>query len=408
MIDMEKAMGFQEALETMLAHIFPLASQQVSLLAGNQRIIAADISARVDSPAVDTSRMDGYAVRSIDIADCTQDKPIKLTQVGTGMAGGRADQIITSGNTLRIMTGAPMPVGADAVVPEEFTTIQDGLILFHISIKPGDHILKQGNDVTRGQLLAKMGEEITPGLMGLLAAGGISELNIFRPPKVTLVATGDEVVLPGEAINKGQLYASNITALDGWCRRYGWETRTQCCSDETTALFEILNDAVKQTDIIITSGGSWNSERDRVIQTLEKLGWQPVFQGIRMSPGKSICFGLLNNRPVYVLPGGPSANFMGFLQIVLPALMKMAGCGSRGVPELRVRLATDLKGKQKKWTRFVFGKLEEHKQMSFHPLNIGSRLKSIAEADAIVAIPEGVKHLRAGATVAVKVLGYKL
>jgi molybdopterin molybdotransferase len=404
----ESGMGLQEALEVMLARVHPLAAVQVLLSEGFDRTLALDIRARVDSPSMDASLMDGYAVRSSDLSGATKDRPVALTLSGTTAAGSQSGLVVESRHTVRVMTGAPIPYGADAVVPEEFTKRQNDLILFYRAEESGGNILTHGNDVAIGQVVARAGCSIGPGLLGLLAAAGHSHVEVIRPPQVAMIATGDEVVAPGNPLPKGKLYASNITTLDGWCRRYYFQTRLYVVGDVLEDICRILKQAIDKADVVITSGGAWVGDKDLMVQALERLEWKEVFHGIRMAPGKGTGFGLIDSKPVFILPGGPPANLVGFLQIGLPGLLRMAGSGYTGLPEINVQLGSDLYGRHTTWTQFVFGTLERQSSLPlFHPLLTRSRLQSLAEAEAIVTIPEGEKRIGAGTIVKAQLLSNK-
>jgi len=392
----------------MLAHVHPLPAVQVPLSEGLNRSLASDIRARVDSPSMDASLMDGYAVRSSDLSGATKDRPVALTLSGTTAAGSQSGLVVESQHTFRLMTGAPIPSGADAVVPEEYTTRQKDLILFHRGEKSGGNILPHGNDVAMGQVVARAGCFIGPGLLGLLVAAGYSDVEVIRPPQIALIATGDEVVAPGNPLPKGKLYASNITTLDGWCRCYGFQTRLYVVGDALEDICLTLKHAIDKADVVITSGGAWAGDKDLMVQVLERLGWEKVFHGIRMAPGKGTGFGLIDLKPVFILPGGPPANLIGFLQIGLPGLLRMAGSVHTGLPEINVQLGSDLYGRHTTWTQFVFGRLERQRGLHlFHPLLTRSRLQSMAEAEAIVAIPEGETGMEAGTSVKAQIMSYK-
>lgn len=402
----EKAIGLQEALKMMLTHVHPLPALRVPLSEGFNRSLASDIRARVDSPSLDASLMDGYAVRSSDISHASKIRPVELEFAGIATAGSHPNLVVEAQHTIRVLTGAPIPSGADAVVPEELTTLHDRIILFKESTRHGSHILPKGSDVAKGQVIARRGQLMTPGMAGLLAAAGHSHTEVIRQPQVALIATGDEVVAPGNPLPDGKLYASNITALDGWCRRYGFQTRLYVVGDKLEELCRSLKQAIEKADVVITCGGAWTGDKDLVVQALERLSWKEVFHRIRMAPGKGTGFGLINQKPVFILPGGPPANLMGFLQMGLPGLLSMAGLGYMGMPEINVQLGSDLNGRHTSWTQFIFGTLERQRGLHlFHPLLTRSRLQSMAEAEAIVAIPEGETRIPAGTVVRAQLLG---
>jgi molybdopterin molybdotransferase len=222
---------------------------------------------------------------------------------------------------------------------------------------------------------------------------------------VAIIATGDEVVAPGRPLPEGKLFASNITTLGCWCRRFGMQAQLAVVRDEAQEIGDAINQYMGVADAIITSGGAWTGDRDLVAQILESLGWRQVFHRIRMGPGKAVGFGLLKDKPIFVLPGGPPSNLMGFLQIALPGLLKLAGHQHCGLPMVNVRLTNQLSGRSINWTQFVYGTLESSADLpNFHALTGNSRLRSMAEAQAVVAIPEGATTLPAGAVVAAQVL----
>ena len=180
---------------------------------------------------------------------------------------------------------------------------------------------------------------------------------VFRTPVVGIIGTGDEIVEPGKPLAEGKLYASNIMTLAGWCDKYKMKTRMTIIKDDHDAIFGALKILSDETDALITSGGAWMGDRDLVAQVLEGLGWKEVFHRIRIGPGKAVGFGTLNDKPVFILPGGPSSNLMGFLQIALPGLLALSGHANPGLPRINARLASELKGREPDWTDFFFGTL---------------------------------------------------
>ena len=171
-----------------------------------------------------------------------------------------------------------------------------------------------------GKCIARKGQRLTPGLVGLLAASGHSRVTVTPNPRVAVIATGDEVVAPGKPLPDGKLYASNMTTLAAWCRRYDMETRLQIVQDDHDAIYNILDSMARETDAIVTSGGAWTGDRDLVAKVLEELGWRQIFHRIRIGPGKAVGFGLLGDKPVFILPGGTAIQFDGvFCKLPSPA-----------------------------------------------------------------------------------------
>ena len=396
------SLGLQEALRLTLKNIKPLPAENVSLPDSVDRIAAADLYALVDSPTMDSSRKDGYAVLAHEIAGATVENPVRLRLLGTMAAGGEKDIQVIPGTTVKVLTGSRIPTGADAVLAEEYTKSGDSEVLAQNFAKP-KNILRRGSDVTMGECILRAGQQISPMMAGLLAAAGHSRVHVFRNPVVGIIGTGDEIVEPGKPLSEGQLYASNIMTLAGWCARYKIQTRMAIVKDEHAALLRALKILANETDVLITSGGAWTGDHDLVAHILEELGWQKVFHRIRMGPGKAVGFGMLFNKPVFVLAGGPPSNLMGFLQIALPGLLALSGHVNPGLPRITARLASEISGGESDWTDFFFGTLEWNEGLpNFYPMIKRSRLYSLAEATAVASIPEGQDSLQMGSTISVQ------
>lgn len=397
--------GYEEALTLTLASISPIGVEFVPLAACTDRIVAEDLRALVDSPSVNASLKDGYAVRSTDIEHASPDSPVRLKVVGVAAAGVPTDKIVTEGAAVRILTGAGLPEGADAVLTEEFADRQgDELTAFNIA-EPGRNVLPRGSDVAAGELISAAGSRLSPGRIGILAAAGYGTLPVHKRPHVAILATGDEVVAPGRPLPDGKLYASNLVTLNAWCLRYGMNPTLSIVSDKPDMLTEELARLVETHDAVLTSGGAWTGDRDFVAKTLQTLGWKQLFHRIRMGPGKAVGFGLLAAKPVFLLPGGPPSNLLAFLRIALPGLLKLGGVLRPSLPEMMVKLKTTICGRHEDWTHLVFGSFEtEGESTWFSPLQSESRLKSMSLAEGVVAIPEGVRCLSAGTVVPAQLL----
>ncbi|RJQ86469.1 MAG: molybdopterin molybdenumtransferase MoeA [Desulfobacteraceae bacterium] len=397
--------GLQEALALTMANIRPLSAQSVALADAVDRIAAEDLVAQVDSPSVDASLKDGYAVVAQSVAAASSAHAVRLKLAGHAAAGGDAAHRILPGTTIRVLTGAAIPEGADAVVSEEFTFREDREVVFTHFAESGRNVMAKGSDVAAGEPIVRAGQILRPGRLGLLAAAGHSRISVVRRPTVAILATGDEVVAPGVPLPAGKLYASNLLALTAWCRRYGMATLPAIVRDDAEALFDTLRTFGPQADAIITSGGAWSGDRDLVAGVLRQLEWRQVFHRIRMGPGKAAGFGMLADKPVFILPGGPPSNLIGFLQIALPGLLKQSGHPHPGLRKISARAAQDLAGRNRDWTHFVFGKLEwQTDPPLFVPLRQRSRLNAMAEATAVAAIPEGCRQIDAGSLLPAQLL----
>jgi molybdopterin molybdotransferase len=395
-------LGLQEALRLTMENINPLPVENVSLVDCVDRVAAADLYALVDSPTMDSSRKDGYAVLAHDIASATGENPVRLRLLGSLAAGEGKDIQVIPGTTVRVFTGARIPTGADAVLAEEYVRPGDKVVLAQSFAEPAN-ILRRGSDVALGNCILRTGQQISPMIVGLLAAAGHSMIPVIRNPVIGIIGTGDEIVEPGKHLTEGMLYASNLMTLAGWCTRYNIKTRLAIVRDNHADLSNALKLLANETDAIITSGGAWTGDHDLMAQVLEEIGWQKVFHRIRIGPGKAVGFGTLIKKPIFVLAGGPPSNLMGFLQIALPGLLALSGHGNPGLPRITVRLASEISGGKSDWTDFFFGTLEWNEGLpDFYPMIKRSRLSSLAHATAVASIPEGQDSLPMGSIISVQ------
>lgn len=399
------AIGYSEALERVLGCIAPMGPETVPIGECADRVVADDLYAKVDSPSVDASLKDGYAVRSAEIKKASPDSPVRLRVMGTAAAGTPALERVVEGNAIRILTGAKIPKGADAVLAEEFARVEKEDVLITNTAEPGRNIFSKGADVARGERMCVQGDRLTPGVLGIIAAAGFGEVQVHKRPSVAIVATGDEVVAAGRPLAEGKLYASNLVTLNAWCRRYGMGTFLQVVRDEKETLRTCIESAAGSCDALLTSGGAWTGDRDLVAKILDDLGWKKYFHRIRIGPGKAVGFGMLRGKPVFILPGGPPSNMTAFLQIALPGLLKLCGYADPRLPCIAATLHQDISVRARDWTQFIFGSLQaEDGPMRFLPLTLKSRLQSMARATAMVRVPEGVSMLPKGAVVQVQLL----
>jgi len=397
--------GLKEALHLTLENIRPLTTEDVSLVDSIDRVAASDLYAMVDSPPMDSSRKDGYAVSSQELSNATAENPVRLRLLGHMAAGTEKDITIETGTTVRVLTGARIPTGADAVVAEEFVTEAGNNMVFETPIQPGKNVLTRGSDAASRKHILRSGQLISPVMAGLLAAAGHNIVPVFRNPVVGIIGTGDEIVEPGRSLLEGEIYASNIITIAGWCKKYQMKPRMTIVKDNHDAILRSLKGMSDETDAVITSGGAWTGDYDLVAQVLKELGWKEVFHRIRIGPGKAVGFGILDQKPVFILPGGPPSNLMGFLQIALPGLLALAGHTNPGLPRLTARLSSDLGEGKHDWTDFFFGTLEYGDELpAFYPMKKRSRLSSIVKATAVAAIPEGEDHLPEGSIISVQLL----
>ncbi|MGE5256985.1 MAG: gephyrin-like molybdotransferase Glp [Hyphomicrobiales bacterium] len=401
---MKSFIGFTEALELTLSNVAASDPEELLLLDAVGRILADDVGAKVDSPSVSTSLKDGYAVHPEDLKEASSASPVHLKLVGRMGAGDLRPMDIHRGQAIRVTTGALIPEGAGAVVSEEFCRLEGETLACFNTAEPGRNILQRGTDVRTGEIMAAHGGILTPALLGLIAAAGHGTVRVHRLPRTAVIATGDEVVAPGDPLPDGKLYASNMVEICSWLALHRIPFENAIIGDRRDDIHAAIQDRLDRTDVFITSGGAWGSEKDLILQVAADLGWMGIYRRVRMGPGKPVGFGLLNGKPFFVLPGGPPSNEMAFLQLALPALMKMKGAGPKIFPLVPARLASAVTG-EREWTEFIHARLQRADgELWVSPARLKSRLRSMAEKDALIVIPEDRDEIPAGEVIEVQLL----
>lgn len=396
--------GFEEALACTLQTLAPLAPVAVPVAEAEGLVVAEDCTALVDCPSSSISLKDGYAVVSADLIDACASTPVRLKVVGRVVAGTNADVTVRPGTAVTITSGAKVPPGADAVIANEFTTDQGEWVLCRRDVGQGRNIMERGRDAAAGSRIAVRGEILTPAGTGLLVAGGVATVRAHPRPRIGIIATGDEIVMPGHPLRDGQIYASNVVTVRSWLRHFRMDAEVAVVGDHKERLAEQAAAMLARVDVLITSGGAWKSDRDLTVDVLKALGADPVFHRVRMGPGKAVALLVIDGKPLFCLPGGPPSNEIAFLQITLPGLLHLSG--KPPVPfEQTHGLLTDRIGGDKDWTQFAYAVLEwKDGTWLIHPLKAASRLQSQAEADALIRVPEGVEQVEPGTWVTVQML----
>jgi molybdopterin molybdotransferase len=396
--------GLEEALSKVLGTLERPSPVDLPVDEVCDLIAAEDLFAVADCPSATSSLKDGYAVVSKDIEEVSKDHPVKLRVTGMSAAGDSTSGAVEPGSAIKVLTGARLPQGADAVISIEFTREQANQVLCLKNAEPGRNVLSRGTDVETGDLVVSKGEMLTPALTGLLAAGGVYQVPVFPSPRVAIVATGDEVVAPGGPLKPGQLYASNLVTLNSWLRHFGFPVKSRVVKDNPKEIRRIFTSMLSDADALLTSGGAWKSERDLTVRVLDEMGWELIFHRVRMGPGKAVAMGMLDEKPVFCLPGGPPSNEMAFLQLALPGLFQIAGRSPIPFGIKKVRLASGVGG-DFTWTQFYQAILERRGEEWWGvPLKMKSRIQSQARAKALIKVPEGVDRIEAGDMIEVQVL----
>ncbi|MCP2336934.1 molybdotransferase-like divisome protein Glp [Actinomadura rupiterrae] len=393
----------EEHLAGILNAVPVLPPLDLALLEAGGGVLAEDVASPMPLPPFDNSAMDGYAVVASDIARASKDTPVTLPVVGDILAGDDGIAAIRAGLSARIMTGAPLPAGADAVVPVEWTDGGSTSVRIHRSAPSGNYIRRAGEDVLEGQVVAPAGTRLGAAQLGMMAAVGKSRVVVRPRPRVVVLSTGNELREPGSPLAPGQIWDSNsfmLTAAVIEAGGVGYRQTT--VGDEPDKVLETLEDQLMRADAIVTSGGVSMGTRDVVKEVLTGTG-TVEFHKVAMRPGKPQGFGLLRGTPIFTLPGNPVSAYVSFQVFVRPALRAMQGLPPEPLPTVSAVLDGDLKSPAgiRHYLRA---------RLSYGPAGYavspaegqGShQLGSLASANALIVLPEAVESASAGSHVEV-------
>ncbi len=395
MKDVPKLISFNEAIEV-VNRIEPISVQELDVGRALGRVLAEDVLSRVDSPPRDSSLKDGFALCSSDISAASKKSPVRLKVVGNLSAGEDEVLEIGRGQAVRIMTGARIPKGADAVLPQELTLVEGEAVVCLADSAPGRNVLEQGADLKKGEVIVKKSTLLTPGLLGLIIGAGVTRVRVYGTPKVVIVATGSELAEEGMVDESKKIFPSNRATILAWMRRFGIKAEARLCADEIGPLTGLLKECLEGFDVIITSGGVLDGERDLVVSTFESLGVDFNFKRVRMGPGKGVCMGTKGKRLVFNLPGGPPSNYVAFIFVALAAVRRLMGDKRIFPKRVQATVTKDLKGRVD-WTQLVLASTKMKGTGLFAtPVLEESRLKRIALSNSVIIMPEGTSWLRAG------------
>jgi len=399
--------SFDEAREVILGAVEPLAAESVPLAEALGRVLAEDVVADADLVPYARSAMDGYALRAADIG-AAPGHPIKLPVAGKVLAE-EGEAVLAPGTAMVITTGAPVPRGADVVLPYEQVKRNGDAIVVSAPAPPGNCIFPPAEDVRRGDLLLSRGDVLRPATLALLAFVGRPRVRVHRRPRVGVVCTGNELVDVSATPGHGQIRNSNAFALSALIAECGAEARfAGTAPDERKALRAMLESARRGADLLLSTGGASVGERDLVKDVLAELGAEFRFRGVAVRPGKPIGFGIWNDLPVCVLPGNPAAVFVGFHEFVRPALLRLAGRRSTSLPTVPATLRRPVKSKP--GHHYVILAELELAQDGFGvtplPNQCSVLVRTAAESNALIVLPAAASF-QAGETLEVQVLNWE-
>jgi molybdopterin molybdotransferase len=391
MMSVDEAVGLIAARVNKVEEI-----EAVALGDADGRILAHDITAPLPLPPFTNSAVDGYAVASRDLPE--QDAEA-FPVLGRVQAGASPDDAIKSRHAVRIFTGAPMPAGADTVFMQEDVRVEGGKVVLPAGLKPGANVRPAGEDIPLGQAALNAGQRLRPQDVALIAAFGLTRINVVRRIRVAVFSTGNELVSPGETRAAPQLFDSNRFMLMAMLRRLGCEVSDLgIFSDEPNALANALKRVAGQQDLLLTTGGVSTGEEDHVKAAVEGAG-KLVLWRMAIKPGRPVAMGIIGGTPFIGLPGNPVASFVTFVHVVRPAILALSGARPEKLTPMPVRAAFSYKKKisRREYVRVTLrrgsdGTLEATK----FPREGAGLLSSLADTDGLAELGEDVTQVSPG------------
>lgn len=397
-----------EHLSTILDGVRPLPPYEQPLLEALGLPICADVMSAIDLPSFDNSAMDGYACRLADVLDASREHPVRLPVVGESAAGQTKAYALSPGQSVKIMTGAPLPAGADVVVPIEWTDGGRATVSIVQTPRPGQHVRSRGEDVRAGDQLLEEGVVLGPRQAAILAAAGYASVKARPRPRVVVISTGSELREPGQPLGFDSVYDANSFALAAAARQAdAIAYRVGIVSDDPQELTDTLSDQLVRADVVVTSGGVSKGDYDVVKDVLSRLG-TVQFTEVAMQPGKPQGFGTIgeDDTPIFTLPGNPVSSYVSFEVFVLPAIRRMMGKLPYRRPLVRATCTGGLSSPRgrKQYVRGSFEVTARGAQVSPVGGHGSHLIASLAQSNCLIVIPEATLDVEAGALVDVCVL----
>ena len=397
-----------EALDLCAGTFKPLPAVRRRIDEADGRVLAAPATARLSLPSFRSSSMDGYALRAADADDAREATPVSLDLVGEVAAGlkGGLEELpeIGPGQAVRIFTGGAVPPGADAVVRQEITRVESGRLMLGEPVEPSNNVREIGEELTEGSILLDAGERLTPGRIAALATAGIHQVDVFSEPRITLIVTGDEVRQIGTDLPLGGVYDAGGPLMATLMRRWGYGSlRVRYARDNKELLRETMDAAIREADIVVSSGGVSVGERDLVIPVSRTLGVEEIFWRVRQKPGKPLFLGRAPSGTALLgLPGNPGAMFIGALVYLGTLLNSLEGAAEPRPTFRRGRLLEPV-GRTEQRDCWVRGRWDTDDQGGVVLSDMGHQashmLSNLCRADAVFRLPAGEGPMPEGSVV---------
>lgn len=356
------------------------------------RVLAENIFAPIDLPSFDRATQDGYAVKYVDILGATEKEPRKLKIIGYSKTGYFPEKELSTGETYRIDTGAPLPKGADTVVPIEYTTEEDGCVYIYKMVPYRANIQGAGGDISKGELVLSKRMLLTPRHIGALAGLGISKIRVIRKPIVAVFSIGDELVPLGQSLKKGKIYDINIHTISALVKQnYAEVADLGIAEDNADSILEKLSEGLEKADLVISTGGSSVGQSDFVRHAANALQARMLFHGVMSKPGKPVFAATINNKLYLGLPGNPTSAIISFMLYAQPAIRKLLGIKAKSRSSQKIRLGKREYGvKGRRLYKTIIVKEIDGKLLYESLPPASESISTLFRADAYFVVPENV------------------
>ena len=397
---MSEMLEYPEIRRILLEHSRPVEWETVALDESRGRVLAEDVRALFPIPDFRKSPYDGYAFRAEDTENASRETPVTLEILEEIPAGSFPTKEVTAGTAVKILTGAPIPVGADAVIPFEKTEFTERQVTLFAPMKAGDNIIRIGEDVDEDTLLAKRGSEVDLGIASSLACQGIDAVRVYRRPLVGLISTGSELREPGEIRDPGQIYNSNRYTFRFALEQCGCRTKyLGLAGDDTEKIAALIEQALSDCDAVVLTGGVSVGDYDLTPAAMERIGAALLARGCAIKPGMACAFAEKNGKLIFGLSGNPASSITSFYTVVQPVIRTLCGHSNPIPAEIDLILADGFP-KRSPMTRLLRGRLDPETGR-FYPADRQGNvvISSMIGCNAMAVIPKGSPAVAAGARV---------
>jgi molybdopterin molybdotransferase len=402
MADYPIGVTVEEGLDMLLAQCQMTQTERVAIEQARGRILAEDIVSKEDMPPFARSPYDGYAFRSVDVAEATKERPVTLLVIEEVAAGHAPTVKVEAGQAVKILTGAPIPEGANVVEKYEKTTFDEELVQIYEPYEPGTNIVPAGEDVTKGTSILKAGEKITPPAIGLLAGLGIGYISVYAKVKTAIISTGDELTDVWRVLKPGKIRNSSAYTIQSYLDEWGADAHIfGIIPDDVEMIAHAIETASLEADLVITTGGVSVGDYDCIGRAMQEAGADILYQKMKMKPGSAFLAAHLHETPVLCLSGNPSAALLALMMVGKPLVRRMMGEKTYENPVCSVTLCEDFP-KESKNRRFVPGKFVEQDGKFCFKASIrqgNGKISPLLGCNAIGEIPAGSPSLKAGSVI---------